>query len=143
MTQRRSSRNAPCPCGSGKKYKHCCLSKGFDWVQDDQGQTARQVPLSAEMVALLDQQRQQFRQRFGRDPGPDDLLFQGAPPLEQVEHHLVQAMRQAGLDPALIHAFEQTGLLVSEDNRHLIPDNDLQAWDDAVADYRRRHPPQP
>ena len=20
-------RNAPCPCGSGKKYKHCCLSK--------------------------------------------------------------------------------------------------------------------
>jgi uncharacterized protein YecA (UPF0149 family) len=19
-------RNAPCPCGSGKKYKHCCLS---------------------------------------------------------------------------------------------------------------------
>jgi hypothetical protein len=22
------SRNAPCPCGSGKKYKHCCLGKG-------------------------------------------------------------------------------------------------------------------
>lgn len=21
------SRNAPCPCGSGKKYKHCCLNK--------------------------------------------------------------------------------------------------------------------
>jgi len=21
------SRNAPCPCGSGKKYKHCCLKK--------------------------------------------------------------------------------------------------------------------
>ena len=20
-------RNAPCPCGSGKKYKHCCLLK--------------------------------------------------------------------------------------------------------------------
>ena len=20
-------RNAPCPCGSGKKYKHCCLKK--------------------------------------------------------------------------------------------------------------------
>ncbi len=20
-------RNAPCPCGSGKKYKHCCLNK--------------------------------------------------------------------------------------------------------------------
>lgn len=20
-------RNRPCPCGSGKKYKHCCLDK--------------------------------------------------------------------------------------------------------------------
>jgi hypothetical protein len=101
------------------------------------------VPLSAKMAALLAQQQQQFRQRFGRDPGPDDLLFQGAPPLEQVEHQIAQAMRQAGLDPAFIHAFEQTGLLVSEDNRHKIPDNDLQAWEAAVADYRRRHPPQP
>ena len=23
----RVPRNAPCPCGSGKKYKHCCLQK--------------------------------------------------------------------------------------------------------------------
>ena len=23
----RASRNTPCPCGSGKKYKNCCLSK--------------------------------------------------------------------------------------------------------------------
>lgn len=22
-----ASRNAPCPCGSGKKYKHCCWGK--------------------------------------------------------------------------------------------------------------------
>jgi hypothetical protein len=22
------SRNAPCPCGSGKKYKQCCMRKG-------------------------------------------------------------------------------------------------------------------
>jgi SEC-C motif-containing protein len=24
---RRPGRNEPCPCGSGKKYKHCCLAK--------------------------------------------------------------------------------------------------------------------
>ena len=24
MSQRKVSRNDPCPCGSGKKYKHCC-----------------------------------------------------------------------------------------------------------------------
>ncbi|MBI5193059.1 MAG: SEC-C domain-containing protein [Nitrospirae bacterium] len=22
-------RNEPCPCGSGKKYKRCCLSKSY------------------------------------------------------------------------------------------------------------------
>ena len=27
------SRNAPCPCGSGKKYKKCCLGK--ENVSDD------------------------------------------------------------------------------------------------------------
>jgi hypothetical protein len=32
------SRNDPCPCGSGKKYKHCCLKKeetqaASDWLQ--------------------------------------------------------------------------------------------------------------
>src|SRR5690606_15372691 len=25
MVSEAISRNAPCPCGSGKKYKHCCL----------------------------------------------------------------------------------------------------------------------
>ena len=24
----RVERYAPCPCGSGKKYKHCCLTRG-------------------------------------------------------------------------------------------------------------------
>jgi len=24
-------RNAPCPCGSGKKYKHCCRAAGKAW----------------------------------------------------------------------------------------------------------------
>jgi integron integrase len=139
MTQRKLSRNAPCPCGSGKKYEHCCLSKGFDWIEDEQGHPFRAVPLSAEAAAVLEQQQQKFRQRFGREASPEDLLFFDAPPLEQVEHQIVEAMRRAGLDPAFIHAFEKTGLLVSADNRHLIAEKDLQEWDAAVADYRRRH----
>ena len=28
MTKRKVGRNDPCPCGSGKKYKNCCLLKG-------------------------------------------------------------------------------------------------------------------
>src|SRR5688572_6625146 len=27
MSRPAASRNEPCPCGSGKKYKHCCAGK--------------------------------------------------------------------------------------------------------------------
>jgi SEC-C motif len=30
MPHKKVSRNAPCPCGSGKKYKHCCYGKSLD-----------------------------------------------------------------------------------------------------------------
>ena len=139
MTRRKLSRNSRCPCGSGKKYKHCCWGKDFAWTEDEEGNVIREVPLSAEAVALLEARRQQFRQRFGRNPGPDERLFFENPPLEQVEHHIVEAMKHAGIDPALIYAFEQTGLLVSEENEALISENDLRAWHEAVARYNAEH----
>lgn len=33
MTRQKISRNDPCPCGSGKKFKHCCLGKDIDWSE--------------------------------------------------------------------------------------------------------------
>ena len=50
---------------------------------------------------------------------------------------LAGEMAKAGLDPAFIHAFEKTGLLVSEENRHLIPEIDLEKWEAAVDEHRR------
>jgi hypothetical protein len=42
MYGKKVSRNAPCPCGSGKKYKHCCNGKE---VGDDLGLgSGRQQP---------------------------------------------------------------------------------------------------
>jgi hypothetical protein len=34
-------RNAPCPCGSGKKYKHCCGAK------------AQRMPLGTRILATI------------------------------------------------------------------------------------------
>ena len=128
MTRRRYGRNHPCPCGSGRKYKQCCWGRGFTWTVDAQGHLTREVPLAADLLAALEQQRQRFVQHHEREPGPDDLLFFDAPPPEQLEHQIVQAMQRAGLDPAFIYAFAQTGLLVSTDNEHLIPTADLARW---------------
>ena len=52
---------------------------------------------------------------------------------------MVEDMKAAGMDPAFIYAFEKTGLLVSEQNQHLISDEDLAEWDAAIEEYERKH----
>ena len=91
------------------------------------------------MGEIVEQQRQRFVEQFGREPGPEDLVFFDAPPLEHLEHEMVQAMKKVGIDPAKIHAFEKTGLMVTEDNQHLLSDADLDEWQAAIEEYRAQH----
>ena len=78
-------------------------------------------------------------EKHGWEPDPDDNLFFDMPPLEHAEPFMVEAMKQAGLDPAVIYAFEKTGLLVTEANQHLITDVDRAKWEAAVLKYRAKH----
>jgi hypothetical protein len=140
MTRRKLSRNATCPCGSGKKYKRCCYGKGYDWVEDEEGTVYKSVPLSSEAAAILEHQRRRFIEQYGREPGPQDPIFFDTPPVEQIEFQMIQAMKKAGGDPAFIHAYEKTGgLLVTEENKHLISDEDLAAWQAAIDEYEANH----
>lgn len=131
-------RNEPCPCGSGKKYKTCCYDKGFTYMVGEDGEVVREVPMTDEMRELLTQQLVAFKEKFGRDPGPNDKVFWDEP--EHVEHGIVQAMREANLPPRFIYAFEKTGRLVSEENLHLIPQADLDEWTAACEEYDRMYP---
>jgi tetratricopeptide (TPR) repeat protein len=45
------SRNAPCPCGSGKKYKKCCLLSQ-DGKTQSAGQPMRFIPVYTELDQL-------------------------------------------------------------------------------------------
>jgi hypothetical protein len=47
MADRKISRNDPCPCGSGKKFKHCCIGKGIDWPARQAASTRRPNPFPA------------------------------------------------------------------------------------------------
>jgi hypothetical protein len=52
MPRRRRSRNAPCPCGSGKKYGQCCWGKDARAESGaEQSSTRRQPPYPAGTVA--------------------------------------------------------------------------------------------
>ena len=60
MTHQKLSRNAPCPCASGRKYKHCCIDKGFEWRENEVGMLFKSVPLNDEAMGILEEQRRKF-----------------------------------------------------------------------------------
>src|SRR5262245_29828335 len=95
--------------------------------------------MTPEVREALGQLRRAFIARHGREPEPGDPLFPDMPHPEHLEAMMVEDMKAAGLDPALIYAFEKTGLLVTEQNQHLIPENDLAGWDAAIEEYQRKH----
>ena len=143
MPRKKLSRKAQCPCGSGKKYGRCCHGKEFEYLVDEDGTIFKSLPLTGELAQVIEEQKQRFAEKFGRQPGPGDNLFFDMPPLEHSEHFMVEAMKQAGLDPAVIYAFEKTGLLVTEANEHLISDVDRAEWEAAVLEYRAKHGEEP
>lgn len=136
-------RNERCPCGSGDKYKRCCFRKGFTYQVDDAtGEVLRAVPLNREARTELDNsiaaQREKFIAKFGREPGPDDPIFFDLDE-DKLREDTADAMRAAGIAPALIYAYEETGLIVAQENRNLIPDVELREFDAKVREYHDLH----
>lgn len=111
--------------------------ENFSYVRTPDGEIRREIPLSDEVQELLHMQLQRLSEQLGREPEPDDQLFWDEP--EHMEHEIAHGMRQAGIAPRFIYAFEQTGRLVSEENLDLISEADLAEWQAAVAEYDRLH----
>ena len=137
-------RNERCPCGSGDKYKRCCFVKSFHYyVNDETGEVLRSVPLNSEARGELDlalaAQREKFIAKFGREPGPDDPIFFDLDE-DKLRDDTANAMRAAGIRPALIYAYEETGLIVTQENRRLIPDLELREFDAKVREYYDLNP---
>jgi hypothetical protein len=106
-------------------------------MQDEHGRIHKSVPLSPELLELLDENRQGERSR--RESDLDAPLFSGfsdPEKLAETKAALIKAMEAAGMDSAFVYAFEKTGLIVSEENHHLLSERDLAEWEAAVEEYR-------
>jgi hypothetical protein len=68
---------------------------------------------------------------------PNGLLFPGLQ-LEHAEFEMVQAMEKAGIDPAIIYAFQETGLLLTEENLDLFTQIDIDLWQSKIEEYHRK-----
>jgi hypothetical protein len=103
-------------------------------------------PQDTDLREMMERQAGHFRDKFGRDPGPEDPLFfdpdadEPRPrDLDTVTREMTEGLRtagtEAGVDPALIEAWCELGYVVTEDNQHLFSANDIAAWNETV----RRH----
>ena len=69
MPHKKFPRNAPCPCGSGKKYRDCCYDKGFEYLVDEDGTILKSMPMSAELAEVIEEQQRKFQKSMGEKLG--------------------------------------------------------------------------
>ena len=78
-----------------------------------------------------------------------ELLSAGDQPLlsddevAKVRAATIEAMRAASIRPALIYAYERTGLIVTRENRGLMSSADLDEWEDAIAEFEEQRADKP
>jgi hypothetical protein len=102
--------------------------------------------MNKEMIQILEEQKQRFRQKFGRDPRPEDPVIwdenatEPTPAsLADIHQTIRSAMIAAGSRPEFVHAFDKTGRIVTETNMHLLTPEEYQEWVDAVEEFRQRN----
>lgn len=135
-------RNLPCPCGSGTKYKKCCLVKEFDFALDDSGDVREQRYLGEKETQIIERQTQRFVEKFGREPGPNDpIFFDPSKPTptafdeREFDDLIIETMKNAGVPGQFIYAYQKTGRVVVAGDENKLSDLDLAEWTAAVEEY--------
>jgi SEC-C motif len=128
-----TSQHEPCPCGSGRTYGKCCSDKAFQYEEASDGSTVRSIPISDELVPFL----QDAVNDLGPDASPDSLVFSDFQ-FEHLEFEMTKAMEVAGIDPAIIYAFQETGMLISEENMEMFSQKDIDLWQSKIEEYNYR-----
>jgi hypothetical protein len=102
----------------------------------------RTVAMTREIAKAVEDQIQCFRDKFGREPGPDDPLFfdpdADTPQVmtdEKIQKGIIDGMVAAGLDPSFIYAYQKTGLIPTEDNWDSLSPEDQAEWRAAIAEW--------
>ena len=138
-------------CAAGfpsKAVLYCVLNNSPERPKDMSKKSKqpriRKVRLNSDAISALAQQRQAFRARFGREPGPDDPVFfdpnASSPqplPLGAAEAQIAIAMERMGADPAIVYAFKKTGVLLTDANYYSVSSADRAAYDAAIDEYER------
>ena len=74
---KKTKRNDPCPCGSGKKYKKCCLlqqtsDQAFSWTDNDGIHFA--APGSPSSPEQLEKMTEEYQKQIRNSPLWDEMV---------------------------------------------------------------------
>jgi predicted O-linked N-acetylglucosamine transferase (SPINDLY family) len=130
----KAARNDPCPCGSGKKYKQCCMQReqaqaGNSSAQRASSQALLQTAMAHHRAGRLPQAEAIYQQILQADPGNADAL-----------HMLGLVAAQVGSNESAITLFQRAIAAKPDDpSYHCNLGHALQAsgrLEPAVASYR-------
>ena len=110
-------------------------------VYEDEQQ--RVLELNPVMQELLQAQLEQFREKFGREPGPDEPIFfdpdaDEPRPLPEgyISNMMANVALTAGISEAKAYAIRKTGMLIVDGlNDHLFSEEDKAAWEAAIDEF--------
>lgn len=94
--------------------------------------------MSNEAAVILEKQMTEFKRFFGRNPGPHDTVFfreQAFQSPESMRQQMIDIMKEAGIDDALIFAYDKCGFILTAQNRKHTPIADEKAWEDAIKEF--------
>ncbi|HNV87363.1 MAG TPA: tetratricopeptide repeat protein [Methylotenera sp.] len=125
MTSNKVGRNDSCPCGSGKKYKHCCEQTGTITAPMQSAPTGLSVPHALQTAMMhhqagnLSQAEMLYKQVLQAAPNQHDALhLLGLIAKQKGDHKTaIQLMRKAlALNPDYIEAYVNLGATLQEQN---------------------------
>jgi len=123
---RNPPRNAPCPCGSGMKYKKCC-------ARPAPKKEIKYKSISDSYTPDQQEARKAFIKTWGWDPSPSQLakaMIEGA---EATKEMVVNRLREVAVEKdtshaAYIAAVQKHGILLSRLNEKLYSDEEREAF---------------
>jgi tetratricopeptide (TPR) repeat protein len=110
-------RNAPCPCGSGKKYKHCCRDK------DEAAEHAAFAAARAAAAAQYQQRQARLEERQARLEHEDELARASNAVIDLVHAGRLDEAEQAAREllvrfPEVHDGYDRLGMIYEARGEH-------------------------
>ena len=116
------------------------MESELSWHEREQ----RDIERQKEAVESFKRQCALFKEKFGREPGPDDpVYFDPDHPTprpfdyQKLKAMMIAQLRKSKWPPEIIFAFDRMDRMLTEEDAHLWSDGDLAKWDNAIDDYFR------